>query len=302
MRRTSAWAVRALCGVLVLAATTSAGAEPIRVVTFNLFHGGPLGGFAGDGGGLEARLAIVVAELRRLRPDVIALQEASIGSRRGDVARRLARELGFYVAHASTTERVFGPSILSRLAVRLIDFSEGPAVLSRWPIVSQDVVELARCSRPLDTRVLLRVDLDAPGGRVRVYSTHTSGQACQLRHIERVARERRTMLPSILMGDFNASEHVPALASMRRHAGFVDAFRAANPHEPGFTDLQRPGAATPTVSQRYDYIFVVPGARTGGSVLASRVVLNAPRRYADGSVLWPSDHYGVLAVLDLTAR
>ena len=102
------------------------------------------------------------------------------------------------------------------------------------------------------------------------------------------------------MGDFNASEDFPALASLKR--AFMDAFRAANPDEPGFTDLQWPGAKKPTVSQRYDYVFVVPGARTAGSVLGSRVVLNAPRRYADGSVLWPSDHYGVLAVLDLTAR
>jgi endonuclease/exonuclease/phosphatase family metal-dependent hydrolase len=301
MPRSSAWLVRAICGILVLAATTSAGAEPVRVVTFNLFHGGPLSGLAGDAG-LDDRLAMVVAELRRIRPDIIALQEASRSSRRGDVALRLARELGYHLAHASTTERVFGRSILSRLAPALIDFSEGPAVLSRWPIVSGDVVELARCGRPLDTRVILRVDVDAPGGRLRVYSTHTSGHPCQLRHIERVAREGRTGLPSILMGDFNASEHVPALASMRRHASFVDAFRAANPDEPGFTDLQRPRAATATVSQRYDYVFVVPGARTAGSVLESRVVLNAPRRYADGSLLWPSDHYCVLAVLDLTAR
>jgi len=302
MRRPSAWLVRAICGILVLGATTTAGAEPVSVVTFNLFHGGPLSGLTGEAGGLDDRLAMVVAELRRLRPDIIALQEASRSSRRGDVALRLARELGYHVAHASTTERVFGRSILSRLAVALIDFSEGPAVLSRWPIVARHVVELARCGRPLDTRVLLRVDVDAPGGRLRVYSTHTSGEACQLRHIERAARDGRTWRPSILMGDFNASERMPELASMRRHAGFLDAFRTANPNEPGFTDLQRPGATTPTVSERYDYVFVVPGARTAGSVLGSRVVLNAPRRYADGRVLWPSDHYGVLAVLDLTAR
>jgi endonuclease/exonuclease/phosphatase family metal-dependent hydrolase len=197
---------------------------------------------------------------------------------------------------------VFTSWTLSRMAVALIDFSEGPAVLSRWPIVSRDVVELARCGHPLDSRVVLRVEVDAPGGRVQIYSTHTSGHACQLRHIERVARERRTALPSILMGDFNASEDFPALASLRRYAGFLDAFRAANPDEPGFTDLQQPGAATATVSQRFDYIFVVPGARGTGAVLASRVVLNAPRRYTDGRMLWPSDHYGVLADLDLTAR
>jgi len=102
------------------------------------------------------------------------------------------------------------------------------------------------------------------------------------------------------MGDLNASEDFPAPASLKR--AFMDAFRAADPDEPGFSDLQQIGAATATVSQRYDYIFVVPGARGTGSVVSSRVALNARRRYADGTVLWPSDHYGVLAELELTTR
>lgn len=102
------------------------------------------------------------------------------------------------------------------------------------------------------------------------------------------------------MGDFNALDDFPALSPLKR--AFMDAFRAVNPNEPGFTDLQQTGAATATVSQRYDYVFVVPGARGTGSVRSSRVVLNAPRRYADGTVIWPSDHYGVLAELELTTR
>ena len=91
----------ALSAVLALSPVNRAAAEPIRVLTFNLFHGGPVASATGDGDRLEDRLAIVVAELQRLQPDVIALQEASIGSRRGHVAQRLARAL--------------------------IDFSEGPA-------------------------------------------------------------------------------------------------------------------------------------------------------------------------------
>jgi endonuclease/exonuclease/phosphatase family metal-dependent hydrolase len=136
------------------------------------------------------------------------------------------------------------------------------------------------------------------GGAFR--DARAAPDACQLNHIKRVASERRMVLPSVLMGDFNASEDFPALSSLKRT--FMDAFRAVNPDEPGFTDLQQTGAATATVSQRYDYIFVVPGARGTGSVHSSRVVLNAPRRYADGTVLWPSDHCRVLAELELTTR
>jgi hypothetical protein len=34
--------------------------------------------------------------------------------------------------------------------------------------------------------------------------------------------------------------------------------------------------------------------------VSSRIVLNTPERRPDGSTLWPSDHYGVLAEIDLS--
>jgi hypothetical protein len=37
-------------------------------------------------------------------------------------------------------------------------------------------------------------------------------------------------------------------------------------------------------------------------VRSSRVVLNTPGRLGNGAVLWPSDHYGVLADLELLVR
>jgi hypothetical protein len=48
-----------------------------------------------------------------------------------------------------------------------------------------------------------------------------------------------------------------------------------------------------------DYVFLAPGHVVAGTVRASRVVLNTPRRLGDGRLLWPSDHYAVLADLDV---
>ena len=42
-------------------------------------------------------------------------------------------------------------------------------------------------------------------------------------------------------------------------------------------------------------IVILPGTATPGTVRESRVVLDRPGRRVDGSPLWPSDHYGVLA-------
>lgn len=67
----------AIAAILTLAPVDRAAAEPTRVVTFNLLHGGPVASVTGDGERLEDRLALVTVELRRLQPDVIALQGAS---------------------------------------------------------------------------------------------------------------------------------------------------------------------------------------------------------------------------------
>jgi exonuclease III len=80
----------------------------------------------------------------------------------------------------------------------------------------------------------------------------------------------------------------------------IDVFRAANPDEPGPTVWQRVEALEPTVFRRVDYILLVPGTQLRGRVLGSRVVLNQPERRDDGSALWPSDHYGVLADIHLS--
>ena len=77
----------AALGLVIAAAATapalgSDSARPLRVVTLNLLHGGASSGLTGDTRDLDTRLAIVIEELRRLAPDVVALQEASEGRRR----------------------------------------------------------------------------------------------------------------------------------------------------------------------------------------------------------------------------
>ena len=73
-----------LVAVLLLAtlpggvAAGDAASPVLRVVSFNLLHGGPSSGWRGDGVHLEERLALASSELQRLAPDVVGLQEASI--------------------------------------------------------------------------------------------------------------------------------------------------------------------------------------------------------------------------------
>jgi endonuclease/exonuclease/phosphatase family metal-dependent hydrolase len=301
MRRVVAFALLALLGSGSAAGSALAadGRTSLTVLSLNVLHGGPWSGLAGDGQQLERRMDLIADELAALGPDVIALQEAAVSRRLGNVPERLARRLGLHHVHAPATTRVFGEGILSRLVIGALGFREGPAILSRFPIVASDVSGLPRCEHVLDPRVLLRARLDTPRGLIDVFSTHTSRDDCQARRVAALVGERRNGLPSILMGDFNLAETSLAIRAMTEDAGFVDVFRHANPTALGATGMQRINTPEPTVRRRIDYIFLVPGLEVRGDVLRSRVVLDTPHRLPDGRTLWPSDHYGVLAELAL---
>jgi endonuclease/exonuclease/phosphatase family metal-dependent hydrolase len=296
------WIALALLLVLAPAASVAAAAErarPLRVVTFNLLHGGPSSGLTGDGDLLETRLTMVIDELRRLGPDIVALQEASIGRGRGNVAGRIAEALGLQYVHTPATTRVFPVPFVNHVIVWLMNFAEGPAILSRYPITASEVHDLPRCIKRFDPRVLLQAEVATPWGRLAVFSTHTSRDDCQVGHVAEVVRGRATSGPALLMGDLNTGERAAAFQALTNGGGFVDVFRATNPDAPGATVWQRVRAGTSTVFRRVDYVLMA-GVRDGpAAACASRVVLNTPGRGPDGQALWPSDHYGVLADVDV---
>jgi endonuclease/exonuclease/phosphatase family metal-dependent hydrolase len=288
--------------VLMVAGPPAPRAEEraLRLVSFNLLHGGPWSSFTGDDQELESRLAMTIAELRALQPDLVALQESAVTRRRGDVAARIAGALGLAHVHARATERVFGLQFLGRLIVGALGFVEGPAILSRFPITSTEVFDLPRCQRRFDPRVALRAEVRTPAGPIAVLSTHTTRDDCQTSRLAELALAQDGRA-TIVMGDLNTGETDPALAIFRDH-GFVDLFRAANPTAPGATVWQRIDASASTVVRRVDYVFLRPGAGLEAHVVSSRLVLNTPRPRHGGGVLWPSDHYGVFAEVELVAR
>src|SRR5262247_1782111 len=91
-------------------------AAMLRFVTFNAYHGGFGSAWSGDASYIEERLAIATEQLRALAPDVIALQEASAGRRRGDVAAKLAETLGFHHVRASASRRAVPLTLVNDLA------------------------------------------------------------------------------------------------------------------------------------------------------------------------------------------
>jgi endonuclease/exonuclease/phosphatase family metal-dependent hydrolase len=183
----------------------------------------------------------------------------------------------------------------------VMNLTEGPAIVSRFPIAAWEAHDLPRCGRWTDPRVLLYAELETPWGRLQVASTHTSGSPCHHEKVAELVLKRRKALPTLVMGDFNATEHSSAMRVLTEKAGLVDTFRVANPTAPGYTVWQWVYGSRPTVFRRVDYLFLLPGWQLPGRVLKSRVIFDAPQRMAEGEVFWPSDHYGVLTELEVFA-
>jgi endonuclease/exonuclease/phosphatase family metal-dependent hydrolase len=271
----------------------------LTCVSFNLLHGGVFSGRAGNGQDLDLRLDMAAEELQALEVDIIGVQEASTSAERGNVAKRLANRLGFHYVYAPASFRLFSSELINAFTGWVMNFTEGPAIISRYPIVSWKAYDLPRCGRFTDPRVLLAAEINAPGGPLHVLSTHISGDACHARRVKELVLSYRNARPVLLMGDFNATETSPAVRLLTEEAGLIDTFRLKNPSAAGATVWQRVNHPQPMASRRVDYLFVLPGTTLPGDIRSSRVVLNSPRRLPDGRMLWPSDHYAVLSEIEL---
>jgi len=284
------------------AAATQYRPAELRILTYNLLHDGPWSGFFENGTHLEERLDMTIQELRRLQPDIIAFQEASDSRRHGNVPQRIADALGYHMLFAPATERIFGIGRLNRLIISILGFKEGPAILSRYPIVDSEVYDLPRCRYRLDPRILLRAEIDIPAGPVQVFSAHTSkGDECQLQRVGELFQAHRGTGQAILMGDLNTGEQSSVLAGWQKEPGFIDVFRLANPGVSGGTVWQDIHVERSTADRRVDFIFLLGGRKVEGPIVrSSRLAFDRPGRLPSGAVLWPSDHRGVLAEIEVT--
>jgi endonuclease/exonuclease/phosphatase family metal-dependent hydrolase len=217
------------------------------------------------------------------------------------VPQRIADALGYQMVFEPATQHISGIGLLDRLITSAIGFKEGPAILSRYPIAASEVYDLPRCQHRLDPRILLRAEINAPDGPIQVFSAHTAkGDDCQLQRVGELVREHQKTGRAILMGDLNTGEQSPVLTGWQKEPGFIDAFRVANPGVSGGTVWQNIYVDWPTTDRRVDFIFLLDGTSGNGPIVhSSRLAFDQPGRLPNGDALWPSDHRGVLAEIEL---
>lgn len=131
------------------------------------------------------------------------------------------------------------------------------------------------------------------GGRGFTFvDTHTEAYDPASRNRQRdelLAACERWGDPLVLAGDFNA---VPERVGMP--AGWVDAW-SVNPGDPGYTCCQAGdlGNEDSRLAERIDYVWV-----RGARVLSAELI-GADRAARAAAGMWPSDHAGVHAVVEL---
>lgn len=274
----------------------------MRVLSWNLW---------GRFGPWPSRADPIAVTLAQAGPDVCGLQEVwSSGERcfAADLAGRLGMHWRWAMASPGRPGSGPGPGGQGGQREQI---AGGNAILSRWPIVAD--AELALPVREGDQgRVALHARVQTPGGVLPFFTTHLTHHpgASQIR----VAQVRRLAefiaahaagcdYPPVLTGDLNAepdSDELRLLGGLLTApavAGqvLVDAWRYADPADPGFTWSRRNGYHTAPVlpDGRIDYILSGLPTRGLGRIRSARLAGDAP---VDG--VWPSDHFAVVADLD----
>jgi len=260
------------------------------------------------------RQEILNAELRRLDPDLVSFQEIVQGPERDQLAELLAGT-GLHGTHQAQT-LAYAPPFSDRYG--------GTAVATRWPHRVVETLDLLVQGETTNPWCTLAAVVEVPGeGDMLFIATTTSprfdGESVQERQVVMLTdldRRHRRALPTVIAGDFTVR---PDAASIRYLKGlqslhgqsvlYHDAWELAG-EGPGYTwTTDNPATRAmmsviirqPGFRCRIDYIFVGSAGEgyahpdAQAPVRSAALAFNQP---VDGS--WPSDHFGVLAELDVS--
>lgn len=263
----------------------------LRVLTVNIWN---------RQGPWDERLPLLRRGVADLAPDVVGLQEVIEYE-----GHTQAQAIG--ADHPVAYHHAFGVANEWGGGVRF-----GNAVLSRFPILQTEVRPLPK-GGSRESRSILFAALETPDGPLPFFVTHLNWKfhegvvrEAQVLEVAAFVKEKAPIdgLPPILVGDFNAEPEAAEIRFLKglqslggRSVYFADAFglvgegrgitfdAARNPH----------AAVTREPPRRIDYVFVRgPDQKGRGIPRAARVV------YEDVVAgVAASDHYGVLATVDL---
>lgn len=231
----------------------------------------------------EARRHLIAAQLKELNPDLLALNEIHISSQSGRWLQQVAAKAGA-TSYALLQQSKAGDE----------SSVQGEGLLTRYP-----VFESANLDYQSHNCVALVARFEIAARLLDVYVTHLIavrvGESAREEQVSRLLewiRSRDDTDLSVVCGDFNAAPDQPSIRLMSQ------VFSPTQTEPTAFTPLREPGGKpTHPEWERFDrcidYIWVSRGVR----VRATGLCFDRP---ADNNPdLWPSDHVGVWADLEI---
>jgi endonuclease/exonuclease/phosphatase family metal-dependent hydrolase len=229
------------------------------------------------------RLPLILADMAVLQPDLLGLQEC-VYVMQQDRLIGAAGDGRYGVVRGWAGRPEYGNSLLVREPLAAVDEARLDLGINR--AAHRAVVVLP--GGPTVLVVVTHLHHLGPDEAIR------DDQARQL--LEWLATAPTTDA-HIVMGDFNADPAEPTVARMRSD-GYRSAYAEANGEDPAVTwpsGLQAPAIDTDGNPECLDYIWVRGAVR----VASARLVFDRPA--VDDPTLYPSDHLGIAAHLELGA-
>lgn len=269
---------------------SEAGVERARVMTWNLWwRFGPA---------WRDRQPLIVETLRRVAPDLVALQEVW-GTASTSQAHELAAVLGYAAAFG---EPSYPPAPVPVERPDQEGVTVGVGLLSRWPILDIRQVPLPARHRPLRP-VSLVATVAHPAGPLHVIASsleyepaHDDDRIAQGQQLATLATDPAVngAQPVVVLGDLNAAPGSPVLEPL--DAKLTDAWRAGG-GDPAAVTLpsNHPFASLDLeelIDQRIDHVYVRPGRPRQQVEVTSATLAGNP---VDGTD--PSDHRAVVCEL-----
>jgi endonuclease/exonuclease/phosphatase family metal-dependent hydrolase len=288
----------------------------VRVLTQNLF---------GRRADWPARRSVLVRGITELHPDVIAFQESIVNSEYDQIRDMLGD--AFHIAHSQTRDHAtLGDAFhIAHSQTRDhatpdgdVEEGQGISIASRYPIANVHELELHVSPRTADFACTTMIaEIAAPIGNL-LFVHHLPSWKTNMEYEreeqtvlvarwveERVAREPMHV---ILAGDFDAD---PQSSSVRFWCGrqslrqtsvcYRDAWESAHPDAAGHTFAAGSalGKDRDWPFRRIDYVMVRCGEHSGPTldIASCELAFDEPVGGA-----WASDHFGVLADLEVHDR
>jgi endonuclease/exonuclease/phosphatase family metal-dependent hydrolase len=231
----------------------------------------------------ELRRELIAAQLGELKPDILALNEICLPAQAGRwLQQAAAKRLGLNYA------------LLQQSKIGEASRIEGEGLLTNVP-----VIETASLDYRSHNCVAQVARFEIAARHLDVYVTHLinvrveeSAREYQVAQLLAWIQSRPDADFCVVCGDFNAILDQPSIRLMS------SVFRPTQSQPTAFTPLQEPGG-NPThpewgrFDRCIDFIWVTKAIR----VQATGLCFNKPA--PDDPTLWPSDHVGVWADLEL---